>query len=137
MTVDKCRILKLQNIEDFRGSISVLEGKKDLPFEIKRVFYIYDVPSGQNRGSHAHKTLEQFVICLSGSFDIYVNDGVTKKTFHMDRAWEGLYIPPMIWSSENNFASNSLCLVVVSDYYNEDDYLRNYGEFVRIKESSE
>lgn len=125
-----CELIELQKIVDPRGNLSVVEGSKDIPFEIKRVFYLYDVPTGEDRGAHAHKQLHQFLICLSGSFDVMVDDGKKKTSFHMNRPWRGLHIPPMNWAAEVNFDPGSVCLVLASDVYNESDYYRNYDDFL-------
>jgi hypothetical protein len=101
-----------------------------VPFEIKRVFYLYDVPTGENRGAHAHKTLHQFLICLAGSFDVQIDDGTQHETIHLNRPWKGLHIPPMIWASEVNFDPGSVCLVLASEVYDESDYIRDYAEFL-------
>jgi hypothetical protein len=129
-----CELIELQKIVDPRGNLSVVEGLKDVPFEIKRVFYLYDVPTGENRGAHAHKQLHQFLICLAGSFDVTVDDGKNKNVFHMNRPWRGLHIPPMNWAAEVNFDPGSICLVLASDVYKESDYYRNYDDFIRALE---
>ena len=102
-----------------------------MPFEIKRVYYLYDVPGGAERGGHAHKNLEQYIIAMSGSFDISLDDGVEKKKIHLNRSYYGLYVCPMIWREIDNFSSGSVCMVLASDYYDEDDYFRDYNEFLR------
>ena len=129
-SVDQCIIVELPKIKDPRGNLTIIESSKNIPFDIKRVFYIYDVPTGESRGAHAHKTLQQFIVCLSGSFDVKVDDGNQKKTIHLNRPWQGVYIPPMIWAAETNFDPGSVCLLVVSDFYDESDYYRNYDEFI-------
>jgi hypothetical protein len=109
-----------------------------VPFEIKRVFYLYDVPTGEDRGAHAHKTLHQFLICLAGSFDVQIDDGTQHDTIHLNRPWKGLHIPPMIWASEVNFDPGSVCLVLASEVYDESDYIRDYREFLaKAKENAE
>ena len=130
-SVDQCIIVELPKIKDPRGNLTIIESSKNIPFDIKRVFYIYDVPTGESRGAHAHKTLQQFIVCLSGSFDVKVDDGNQKKTIHLNRPWQGVYIPQMIWSAETNFDAGSVCLLVVSDFYDESDYYRNYDEFLK------
>lgn len=129
-SVDKCIIMDLPKMSDPRGNLTFIESNKHIPFDIKRIFYIYDVPTGANRGAHAHRTLKQFIICLSGSFDVKVDDGNQKKIIHLNRPWQGVYIPPMIWAAETNFDPGSVCLLVVSDFYDESDYYRNYDEFL-------
>ena len=101
-----------------------------IPFSIQRVFYLYDVPTGESRGAHAHYKLEQFIVCLSGSFDVALDDGEFQSTIHLNRPWKGLYIPPMIWAAEVNFDPGSVCLVLASDLYSEEDYIRDYKQFV-------
>ena len=129
-SVDQCEILDLPKMADPRGNLTFIESGKHIPFDIKRVFYIYDVPTGESRGAHAHKNLKQFIICLSGSFDVKVDDGNQKKTIHLNRPWQGVYIPPMVWGAETNFDPGSVCLILVSDFYDESDYYRNYDEFI-------
>jgi len=132
MKIETCSIINFKKISDPRGNLTVIESNKDVPFEVKRIYYIYDVPGGESRGAHSHKTLEQIIIAISGSFDVKVDDGTQKKIFHLNRAYYGLYIPRMIWRYLDNFASGSVCLVLASDYYSESDYIRNYEEFVKI-----
>ena len=125
----KCKTTKLPKITDKRGNLTFIEENKHIPFKIKRIYYLYDVPGGETRGGHAHKNLEQFIIATSGSFDVILDDGFNKKKFHLNRSYYGLYIPKMIWRELNNFSSGSVCLVLASEYYNENDYIRNYKEF--------
>lgn len=132
----KCQIIDLPKINDPRGNLTFVENKKHIPFEIKRIFYIYDVPTAQDRGAHAHKELEQFLICLSGSFDVNLDDGHEKKIYHLNRPWQGLYIPPMIWGSETNFDPGTVCLVLASDFYDESDYFREYDIFLQAARDS-
>jgi len=129
-SIDECVIVDLPKMTDPRGNLTFIESSKHIPFDIKRVFYIYDVPTGESRGAHAHKTLKQFIICLSGSFDVKVDDGNQKKTIHLNRPWQGVFIPPMIWAAETNFDPGSVCLILVSDFYDESDYHRNYEKFL-------
>jgi len=129
-SVDQCVIVDLPKMSDPRGNLTFIESSKHIPFDIKRVFYIYDVPTGESRGAHAHKTLQQFIICLAGSFDVKVDDGNQKKTIHLNRPWQGVHIPPMIWGAETNFDPGSVCLILVSDFYDESDYYRNYEKFL-------
>lgn len=117
--------------KDIRGNLTFVEQLNHIPFEIKRVFYIYDIPTGEGRGSHAHKKQHQFIICLSGSFDVLLDDGLHTDRIHLNRPWEGLHVPPLIWASEVNFDPGSVCLVLASDYYEEADYLRNYDDFLK------
>ena len=134
-SINHCQIVKLPKILDVRGNLTFIESGKHVPFDIKRIFYLYDVPTGKSRGAHAHHKLKQFVICLAGSFDVNVDDGVQKKQIHLNRPWQGLLIPPMIWAAEANFDPGSVCLVAVSEFYDEKDYLRNYDEFLEIVRS--
>ena len=129
-SLDTCKILSLKKISDRRGNLTVIESQKDIPFGIKRIYYIYDVPGGESRGGHAHKNLEQIIIAVSGSFDIKVDDGKERKTFSLNRAYYGLYVPSMVWREIDNFSSGSVCLTLASDYYKESDYIRNYDEFL-------
>lgn len=122
-------IFDLPKKEDARGNLSFIEEGTQIPFDIARVYWIYDVPGGQKRGSHAFKTQEEIIIALSGSFDVVLNDGKKKRSYHLNRAYKALYIPPKMWRSLENFATNSVCLVISSGKYDEDEYIRNYKEF--------
>ena len=130
MTLEECRLIDLPKITDPRGNLTFIESGRRIPFEIKRVYYLYDVPGGSMRAGHAHKTLEQFLIAMSGSFDVTLDDGHHKIKFHLNRSYYGLYIPPMIWREINNFSSGSVCMALASDYYDETDYYRDYEEFL-------
>jgi len=132
MTIDDCNIIELPKVSDPRGNLTFVDGDNHLPFEIKRVFYLYDVPTGADRGAHAHRRLNQFIVCLSGSFDVSVDDGKSSSLIHLNRPWKGVHIPPMIWASEINFDAGSVCLVMASDKYDESDYIRDYDEFLRL-----
>lgn len=132
MNLSKCKIIDLPKITDSRGNLTFVEGNKHIPFEIKRVYYLYDVPGGEERGGHAHKRLQQFIVAVSGSFDIILDDGYGKKRFHLNRSYYGVYVPFMIWREMNNFSSGSVCLVLASEYYDEEDYIREYKEFLQI-----
>ena len=129
MNPTKCRLIDLRKISDNRGSLTPIECGRDIPFEIKRIYYLYDVPASLQRGAHAHRALHQFFIPIGGSFDMNVDDGKTKHTYHLDRVDCGLYMPPMIWHDLSNFSTAAVCLALTSDYYNESDYLRTYPEF--------
>lgn len=129
--VDDCTVLDLPKINDPRGNLTFLEGGRHLPFEVKRVFYIYDVPTAESRGAHAHYQLQQFVICLSGSFDVELDDGKTTQRVHLNRPWKGLHVPPMVWASETNFDPGSVCLVLASERYDEADYIRDYPRYLK------
>jgi hypothetical protein len=128
--LDQISMIDLPKINDPRGNLTFIEGNRHIPFEIKRVFYIYDIPTAQDRGSHAHRTLHQFLVCLSGSFNVNLDDGYEKKVIRLNKPWQGLYVPPMIWASETNFDHGSICMVLASDVYNEADYYRDYEQFL-------
>lgn len=125
-------MIQLPKIVDPRGNLTPIEGGRHVPFAIKRLFYIYDVPTGESRGAHAHRSLHQFLICLSGSFDVSLDDGIGTEVVHLNRPWMGLYIPPMIWAAEINFDPGSVCLVLASDVYREEDYIRDYKDYLGL-----
>jgi hypothetical protein len=131
MTLDKCQTIDLPRINDPRGNLTFVEANRHIPFDIRRVYYLYDVPGGAERGGHAHKGLHQLIIAMSGSFDIHLDDGHGKKTMHMNRSYYGLYVCPMIWREIDNFSSGAVCMVLASDYYDELDYYREYNEFIQ------
>lgn len=131
MKITQCRIIDFPKITDARGNLSFIEENNHVPFEIKRVYYLYDVPSGATRGGHAHRKLEQVIIALSGSFEVILDDGNNRKSFFLNRPHYGLYIPPGIWREMENFSSNSVALVLASELYNEEDYIRDYESFKR------
>ena len=128
--IDNCHILEFPKIHDPRGNLTFIEGERHIPFSIKRVYYLYDVPGGTERGGHAHKTLHQLIIAMSGSFDVVLNDGNMKKRFHLNRSYYGLYVCPMIWRELDNFSSGSVTMVLASDLYDEEDYFRDYNQFL-------
>ncbi len=130
MSLEECKIIEFPKIEDRRGNLTFLESGRHCPFDIKRVYYLYDVPGGAERGGHAHKDLEQLIIAASGSFDVVLDDGHQKKTFQLNRSYYGLYVPRMVWRELVNFSSASVCLVLASNYYTEDDYYRSYPHFI-------
>lgn len=130
MSIEKCRIIDLPKIPDHRGNLSFIEGNRHVPFEINRIYYLYDVPAGAERGGHGHKALQQLVIAVAGSFDVMLDDGSNKKLVKLNRPYEGLYICPMIWRELTNFSSGAVCLVLASEAYDESDYYRNYTEFL-------
>lgn len=131
MSIHDCKLIKLPKISDPRGNLTFVEGHNHIPFDIQRVYYLYDVPGGAERGGHAHKALQQLIIAISGSFDIHLDDGSERKTIHLNRGYDGLLIPTMIWREIDNFSSAAVCLVLASERYNESDYYRNYDEFVQ------
>jgi dTDP-4-dehydrorhamnose 3,5-epimerase-like enzyme len=131
VSVDDCAIIDLPKITDPRGNLTFIEAPRHVPFEIRRVYYLYDVPGGETRGGHAHHKLQQFVIAASGSFDVVVDDGARRKSFFLNRSYYGLYIPRMIWREIENFSSGSICLVLASEPYDESDYVRDHDAFVR------
>jgi dTDP-4-dehydrorhamnose 3,5-epimerase-like enzyme len=129
---DLAKIIQLPKILDERGNLSFLEEADHVPFEIKRSYWIYDVPGGETRGGHSYKTNEELIIALSGSFDVILDDGTQKKAFSLSRSYYGLYIPTGIWRHMENFSTNALAFVVASENYNSEDYIRNYNEFLLI-----
>ena len=131
MRLDRCKIIDLPKITDPRGNLTFIEGAQHVPFDIKRVYYLYDVPGGAERGGHAHKNLHEFIIALSGSFDVILNDGIEKKRFHLNRSYYGLYVCPMVWRELDNFSSASVCMVLASAPFEESDYYRDYDKFAQ------
>jgi len=131
MPISDCRIVELPKITDPRGNLTFIEGSRHVPFDIARVYYLYDVPGGAERGGHAHKALNQLIIAMSGSFDVLHDDGYVRKRFHLNRSYYGLYVCPMIWRELDNFSSGSVCMVLASNLYDEEDYYRDYDEFKR------
>ncbi len=132
-TVDDCKIIQLSKIHNRAGNITIIENNLDIPFEVKRIYYLYDIPSNETRGGHAHKELYQLVIGASGSFNINLNDGVNDKTIFLNRPDFGLLIVPGIWRDLSDFSSGSVCLVFASEVYSENDYIRDYEEFLTLK----
>ena len=131
MNVRGCKILDLPKISDPRGNLTFIESPKHIPFDIARVYYLYDVPGGAERGGHAHKELQQLIIAMSGSFDIVLDDGVNKERIHLNRPYFGLYVNTMVWRELDNFSSGSVCMVLASIPYDESDYYRDYQEFTQ------
>jgi len=129
MSLQHCKIVDLPKVEEPRGNLTFIEAGQHVPFDIRRVYYLYDIPGGSHRGGHAHKALHQLLIAMSGSFDITLDDGRTKFKYHLNRSYYGLYIPPMIWREMDNFSSGSVCLVLASEHFSEDDYYREYNDF--------
>jgi oxalate decarboxylase/phosphoglucose isomerase-like protein (cupin superfamily) len=129
MAIDDCNMVDLPKIADYRGNLTFIEGGSHVPFDIQRVYYLYDVPGGAERGGHAHKELRQLIIALSGSFDVHLDDGSGKKCVQLNRPFVGLYVCPMIWRELDNFSSGSVCMVLASSRYDEQDYYRDYNDF--------
>ena len=132
--MDEPIIIELPKFLDARGNLSFVQNNTHIPFEIKRTYWLYDVPGGESRGGHAYRETEEFVIALSGSFDVIVDDGKEKKTFHLNRSYYGLYIPKGMWREMDNFSTNSLALEFASTKYDSTDYIRDYDEFLKLKE---
>ena len=130
MSIADCRIVDFPRINDPRGNLTFVENQKHVPFDIRRVYYLYDVPGGAVRGGHAHRALRQAIIAVSGSFDVVVDDGFEKRRFTLNRSYQALLLPTMIWRELENFSSGSVCLVLASLEYDESDYFRDYDEFV-------
>ncbi len=133
VTVFDCHIYQLPRISAESGHITAVHNSIDVPFDVKRVFYIYDIPAGEDRGAHAHKDCHQFLIAASGSFEVFVNDGIHGKTLFLNQPFMGLHIPPGIWAQEQNFSSGSICLVLASHLYDESDYIRDYDEYLKYR----
>ena len=129
MSLTDCKLIDLPKIADARCNLTFVEGGRHVPFDIKRIYYLYDVPGGAERGGHAHKDLHQLIIAMSGSFDIVLDDGRQKKRIHLNRSYYGLYVCPMMWREMDNFSSGAVCLVLASNLYDEVDYYRDYGDF--------
>lgn len=130
MSLDDCRMIDLPKIEERRGNLTFIENSRHIPFDIMRVYYLYDVPGGADRGAHAHKTLQQFIVAMSGSFDVVLSDGEREQRFHLNRSYMGLYVCPMMWRYLDNFSSGAVCLVLASGYFAESDYIRDHAEFL-------
>jgi len=132
MSIDKCQIIELPKIVDLRGNLSVIEGGNQIPFDIKRVYYLYDVPGGSSRAGHGHEELQQLIVAMSGSFDVIVDDGHQRKKFQLNRSYYGLYVPSGMWREIDNFSSGGVCLVLASTLYDPTDYYHDYQEFKRF-----
>lgn len=136
MALAECKVIDLPKITDVRGNLSFIEGGNHISFDIRRVYYLYDVPGGASRGGHGHKQLHQLMIAISGSFDVLLDDGNDRKRYTLNRPYQGLLICPMIWRELDNFSSGSVCMVMASELYDENDYYRDYASFiegVRVK----
>lgn len=129
MPLEDCRVMDLPKIEDARGNLTFIENSNHIPFDIARVYYLYDVPGGSDRGAHAHKNLHQFMIAMAGSFDLLLDDGHNTRKFTLNRSYWGVYICPMMWRYIDNFSSGAVCMVLASAPYDETDYIRNYDDF--------
>jgi len=129
VTTYDCSVFELPRIKNRAGNLTPVHNKVEIPFEVKRIFYLYDIPGGESRGAHAHKECHQFLIAASGSFEVLLDDGKTKRLIQLNRPNIGLHIPPGIWASEVNFSSGSICLVLASHLYNEKDYIRDYNQY--------
>lgn len=136
MRIDQCKLIELTKISDPRGNLTFIEGGRQIPFQIARVYYLYDVPGGAQRAGHAHKTLQQLLIAMSGSFDVLIDDGSERKRFHLNRSYFGLYIPPMMWREIDNFSSGAVCMALASAHFDEADYYRDYDVFSRAAKSA-
>jgi hypothetical protein len=136
MSLDLCRIVELPRITDPRGNLTFIEGGRHVGFDIRRVYYLYDVPGGASRAGHGHRKLHQLMIAMSGSFDVKLDDGEGKRTYHLNRSHYGLYICPMIWRDIDNFSSGSVCMVLASDFFDESDYYRDYADFLNAVKAS-
>lgn len=134
-TIDECKVIDLRKISDPRGNLTPIEGGGDIPFDIKRIYYLYDVPSGESRGAHAHKELRQLIIAANGSFTITLDDGTNKKAFTLNRPYQGLLVVPGIWRDLDDFSSGAVLLCLASEHYMAEDYIRDYDEFLKYKKS--
>lgn len=137
MDIDEAKIIDLPKIFDPRGNLSFVEERNHIPFEIKRSYWLYDVPGGESRGGHAYRENEEFIIALSGSFDVILDDGENKTTYSLNRSYYGLYVPKGIWREMNNFSTNSVALILSSTSYSENDYIRDYPQFLKFLSNEE
>lgn len=133
-TVYDCSVIELPKNHDPEGNLTPVYSNEHVPFDIKRVFYLYDIPGGESRGAHAHKKCHQFLVAASGAFEVVLDDGINKRTVTLNRPFFGLHVPPGIWASEQGFSSGSVCLVLASEKYNESDYIRNYEDFLEYRQ---
>jgi dTDP-4-dehydrorhamnose 3,5-epimerase-like enzyme len=135
MTLEHCKLIELPRINDPRGNLTFIEAERNVPFAIKRIYYLYDVPGGASRAGHGHRALQQLIIAMSGSFDVTLDDGTNTERFHLNRSYNGLYVPPMMWREIDNFSSGSVCMVLASDFYDESDYFRRHEDFLEAVRS--
>ncbi len=135
MSIHDCQLVELPKIADPRGNLTFLEAGRHVPFEIKRVFYLYDVPGGEARAGHALRTCHQFIIAMSGSFDVILDDGTAKQRYQLNRSYRGLYVPPLVWRELDNFSSGSVCAVLASECYDAEGYYRTYDDFLAALKS--
>ena len=135
--IEEPHLIQLPKFLDERGNLSVIEEMKDIPFKVKRAYWIYDVPGGEARGGHAYRENQEFIVALSGSFDVILDDGKEKQTYHLNRSYYGLYVPKGIWREMDNFSTNSLALVLSSTKYDVNDYIRDYNQFLKWKKNEE
>jgi hypothetical protein len=139
MSLDRCHLVTLPRVHDTRGNLTFIEGGNHVEFDIRRVYYLYDVPGGAERGGHAHRELQQLIIAMSGSFDVVLDDGNIRQRFHLNRSYMGLFVPELIWREIDNFSSGSVCMVLASERFDEADYFREYDDFadaVRVSSAS-
>lgn len=137
MALSDCCLMTLPKIEDSRGNLTFIESGRHIPFDFKRIYYLYDIPGGAERGGHAHSALKQFIVPMSGSFDIFLDDGTDSRSFHMNRSYYGLYIAPRIWREIRNFSSGAVLLVLASEFYDEADYFRSYPAFLEAVKATQ
>jgi len=135
-SLDDCRLMQLPRVQQREGSLTAVHSDVDIPFPIERIFYVYDVPGGEGRGAHAHRELHQMIVSVMGAFDVTVDDGRARRAYTLSRAYQGLYVPPTIWAELDGFSSGAVCLVLTSDHYREEDYIRNYDDFRRFRGQS-
>lgn len=135
-TVDDCLVINLPKHVRPNGNLTVAENPALVPFDVKRIYYLYDVPAGEERGGHAHRELQQILIAVSGSFDVVIDDGENRRTVSLNRPFKGLHIRPGIWRELNNFSSGAVCLVLASEHYDEEDYIRNYSDFIQYTQDA-
>lgn len=132
-TIYSCSVVELPKVSDRRGNLTAIHGSENIPFYIARVFYLYDIPGGESRGAHAHRKCHQFLIAASGSFEVMLDDGSNRRTVRIDRPYLGVHIPPGIWAAEQSFSSGAICLVFASHKYDQQDYIRNYNNYLQFR----